>query len=156
LLDLPSDHFHRLGGGKPLGFGSVSLAVDWERTDLRGGEAWREAYSTLAEIENPDRMAAQACIKDFVQAIAGAYGSDFEGVSFIAAFRRSARGFNKPVHYPRALQRGQRQEGAIPPHPEGKAFEWFVANERTGKQGGPKLALPDLVDDDGLPILEAR
>jgi len=157
LLELPSDHFHRLGGGKPLGFGSVRLGIDWECSDLLSGEAWREVYSTLAWIENREPDKAKDCISDFKQAVATAYGDgDFESVSFIAAFRRCAKGFVKPVHYPRALQLGQRRDSTIPPHPEGKAFEWFVANERTGRQGGPKLALPDLVEDDGLPVLEAR
>lgn len=157
LLELPSDHFHRLGGGKPLGFGSVTLAIDWEGTDLRDGQTWRRVYSTLGWIENSDRHSAQLSINDFKQAVASSYGNDdFEAVTFIAAFRRYARGLTKPVHYPRALQPGQQRNSTIPPHPEGKAFEWFVANERTGKQGGPKLALPNLVDDEGLPILETR
>jgi CRISPR-associated protein (TIGR03986 family) len=40
LLSLPPDSFHRLGGGKPLGFGSVAVSVDWDATDLRRGEDW--------------------------------------------------------------------------------------------------------------------
>jgi CRISPR-associated protein (TIGR03986 family) len=157
LLELPVGQVHRLGGGKPLGFGSVSLAIDWDRTDLRDGDVWQRVYSTLDEIENADREAARSCVGDFKQAVADTYENvPFEGVSFITAFKRCAFGFNKPVHYPRALQPGQNQNSTIPPHPEGKAFEWFVANERTGRQGGPKLALSDLADDDGLPILEAR
>jgi len=35
LLKLPEIHFHRLGGGKPLGFGSVRLDLIEEKTDLR-------------------------------------------------------------------------------------------------------------------------
>ena len=156
LLSLPDDHFHRLGGGKPLGFGSVGLAVNWDETDLRQGQNWRTSYCSLEEADNPNRTAAQSCVQNFETAIANAYGNgDINRVNFVASFKRSARGFDdgKPVHYPRALQPGQRRDGTIPPHPEGKAFEWFVANERTGRDGGPKVSLPDLDNDGGLPIL---
>lgn len=159
LLALPEGHFHRLGGGKALGFGSVSLMVDWDTSDLRQGKDWRRFYQSLDEVENPDRAAARECIAIFEKTVANVYGNgDMNRVSFIAAFKRYAQGFEdgKPVHYPRALQQGQRRDLTVPPHPEGKAFEWFVANERTGRQGGPKLALSDLADDDGLPILETR
>ena len=159
LMTLPEGYFHRLGGGKPLGFGSVRLALDWNKTDLREGHDWLAFYSTLDEGDNANRNAAQRCIREFETEIAAAYGNgDLNRVSFIAAFNHGARGFDdgKPLHYPRALQQGQERNGTIPPHPEGKAFEWFVANERTGNQGGPKLALPDLENDEGLPILETR
>ncbi|MEP7341947.1 MAG: TIGR03986 family CRISPR-associated RAMP protein [Acidobacteriota bacterium] len=159
LLALPDNHFHRLGGGKPLGFGSVRVEIDWGKTDLRQGQDWGTFYSKLDESNNSDRTAAQSCAQKFETAIAGAYGNvDFNRVSFIAAFKRVARGFEdgKPIHYPRTLQPGQHHNGTIPPHPEGKAFEWFVANERTGRDGGPKLALLDLENDEGLPILDAR
>jgi CRISPR-associated protein (TIGR03986 family) len=159
LLALPDGHFHRLGGGKALGFGSVSLTVDWDASDLRLGKDWRRFYHSLDEVENPNRTAARECITAFEKEVADAYGNgDINRVPFIAAFNRYAQGFDdgKPVHYPRALQHGQQHNSTIPPHPEGKAFEWFVANERTGRQGGPKLALSDLASDDGLPILEMR
>ncbi|HMX26912.1 MAG TPA: TIGR03986 family CRISPR-associated RAMP protein [Blastocatellia bacterium] len=161
LLALPNDHFHRLGGGKPLGFGSVKLTVNWNKTDLRTGKEWKTFYGTLDD-EDKDvssRTGAQNLAAVFEKEIAATYGNgDFDRVSFIAAFKRAASGFadGKPIHYPRAKQPGQVNNSTIPPHPEGKAFEWFVANERTGRQGGPKLGLPDLVTDEGLPILETR
>lgn len=156
LLQLPESHFHRLGAAKPLGFGSVRLEIDWDRTDLRRGEEWLSFYQSLEEVENADRTAVRRCVEAFEREVAAAYGKgDFSRVPFIAAFNRAAKGFDdgKPSHYPRALQQGQRRSSTIPPHPDGKAFEWFVANERTSRQAGPKLALPDLLDDDGLPIL---
>jgi CRISPR-associated protein (TIGR03986 family) len=157
LLELPDDHYHRLGGGKPLGFGSVTVSIDWNKTDLQEGKSLKQRYEGLEAIVNDNPMAAQDCIDNFRREVARSYGSnEFERASFIAAFRRYARGFNKPVHYPRTSQPGQRRNSTIPPHPEGKSFEWFVANERTGKFGGPKLSLPDLVSDEGLPILESR
>jgi CRISPR-associated protein (TIGR03986 family) len=157
LLSLDPNHYHRLGGGKPLGFGSVRLEIDWGQTNLRIGAQWRESYATLDKIEKPEHDAALDCIKKFQNEMAQTYGKGgFDQVSFIAAFKRCAEGFKdrKPIHYPRAKQKEQQPNSTIPPHPEGKAFEWFVANERTGKFGGPKLPLPDLANDGGLPILE--
>jgi CRISPR-associated protein (TIGR03986 family) len=160
LLTLPEGHFHRLGGGKPLGFGSVRLDVDPGRSDLRRGNEWRDFYSTMDDTSRPDDAAARECVATFERVMGETFGDgEIDRVAFIAAFRRCALGFadGKPVHYPRALQRVQsRGANGIPPHPDGKAFEWFVANERTGQAGGPKLALPDITNDQGLPILEAR
>jgi CRISPR-associated protein (TIGR03986 family) len=155
LLSLPDDHCHRLGGAKPLGFGSVRLEIEWNKTDLRTGALWQKAYLTLDETENPNAADAQARIQEFRQAVESVYGSGrFEQVPFIAAFTRCARGFTKPVHYPRALQEGQQHNSTIPPHPEGKAYEWFVENERMrGDRPLYGLALSDLASDDGLPIL---
>ena len=45
LLDMPSGHYHRLGGGKPLGFGSVRLKV--VSADLDVGENWGKRYTTF-------------------------------------------------------------------------------------------------------------
>jgi len=158
LFALPDDHFHRLGGGKPLGFGSVRLEADWDNSDVRSGKQWRTFYSSLKDDTNDLGFRPTDLIADYKNAVASAYRADFDSVSFIEAFKRSAQGFTdgKPIHYPRAKQQGQNAEGAIPPHPEGKAFEWFVANERTGRVGGPKASLADLADDEGLPILETR
>jgi hypothetical protein len=40
-------------------------------------------------------------------------------------------------------------------NPEGQAYEWFVANDREGRDAGPHAALPDLAADHGLPMLDA-
>jgi CRISPR-associated protein (TIGR03986 family) len=166
LLDLPSNHFHSLGGGKPLGFGSVHLDIEWRSTELHKGDWWSESYKALDYTETLNQNSEQNgtelqdCITRFKQAIGNAYGGgDFERASFIAAFTRSAAGFEdgKPLHYPRASKTRQRHEGTIAPNPQGESFKWFAANERTAKQdGGPKLSLPDLETDQGLPILDDR
>ena len=61
LLALPSDHFHRLGGGKPLGFGSVRLemteAVLHDGDGLLDGA---EMYSRIHETDDPDAYVDQA------------------------------------------------------------------------------------------------
>lgn len=162
LHSLPKNHYHRLGGGKPLGFGSISLKINWEKTDLRNGQDWQQYYSSLLPIDSPqscDRVAPfhdrqffidndNSCVKQFENAVASAYGngSNFEQVSFIKAFLRYTQGFddNLPIYYPR-LQ-AQREADA-------EGFKWFEENERTGDNGGYKLPLPILVSDRGLPFV---
>jgi CRISPR-associated protein (TIGR03986 family) len=152
LLSLPENNYHRLGGGKPLGFGSVRLTINWDETDLRKGEAWRKFYSSLYSTSNSSPREAEGSIAIFKNAVTEAYsnGKSFEEVRFIQAFCCGCQGFNdnKPVHYPRKRQ--QPGQNPVPPNPEGKAFEWFVENERTSS---PKVLLPALWDETGLPLL---
>lgn len=147
LLKLPPDHFHRLGGGKPLGFGSVRLEIVSAKTALHDGNGWKQFYGTLDTVTPPE-IDPTAAIKEFAAAVVAAYGSGtaFERVPFIAAFLKMATGFadGLPTHYPRAQH---------PPHPEGRAYDWFVENDRTGAQGGPRVCLRDLATDSGLPML---
>jgi len=158
LLSLPEDHYHRLGGGKPLGFGSVRLQLDRQALDVRDGIGWSSYYSRLDADAEPttafDPSESIACFKSAVQAAYGG-GRAFEEVSFIAAFLRMAFGHPDalPIHYPRARQPGQ--NNAVPVHPEGKTYQWFVANERTGRDGVQHYCLPDLAADAGLPMLTA-
>jgi CRISPR-associated protein (TIGR03986 family) len=138
LLSLPEDHFHRLGGGKPFGFGSVSLNINWQNTDLRIGTSWREFYSNLSLVNAPDSDAVKKTIQVFQDEVGQVYRDKFANVKFIKAFCQAAKGFddNKPIHYPR-LQEAQ-----------GESFEWFVSNESTQ---GMRISLPDLTKDRGLP-----
>ncbi len=150
-------HFHRLGGGKPLGFGSVRLDIDGPKTHLHDGKGWKQFYSTLDPCSPPE-VDREAAIASFQKAVIAAYGPNqaFDDVSFIKAFLRMAEGFADilPIHYPRARQQGQRDP--VPPHPEGLAYQWFVANERTGGTNpGPQACLSDLAGDRGLPMPEA-
>jgi len=157
LLDgMGEGRYHRLGGGKPLGFGSVCLDIDWEDSSLCSGEALKNRYLSLTSLQKPDSISATDCIDRYKQAVACAYKNEFDQVPFIAAFLRAASGFNTglPTHYPQT--RAFSDQGSVPPLPAGESFKWFVENERTGKQGGPKLALPDLVDDQGLPVLAIK
>lgn len=139
ILSLPEDCYHRLGGGKPLGFGSVQLKIS--DTDLRKGEQWREFYSSLMPIQKPDQLEAQETIKLFEEAIKTAYGNP---ASFIREFLRSVQGFSKPIHYPRLEKK---------PNPDGKSYEWFVANENDTKtEEALRLSLPKITEDNGLPL----
>lgn len=150
LLKRPEDQFFRFGGGKPLGFGSVQLTID--SCNLRTGQdllARYRGWHTPAAPADP----CEAAIQSFEKALCEAYpppgGGTFESIPFIAAFLAACRGFNDslPIHYPRATEDGR----PGPPSPEGESFKWFVANER-----GPKVALPDLAKDRGLPTLRNK
>ena len=150
LLSLPEGHYHRLGGGKALGFGSVSLRVI--ATNLKQGTALKAEYSSLVESSGDIFLVGDELADDlhrrrgaFEQAMEQSYGDKARQV--LDAFAKMAAGFDDglPVHYPRT--------SAIP-GPEEKTYEWFTENDRDSKKqqsGGMKLALPKLVDDEGLP-----
>lgn len=145
LLTLPDKHYHRLGGGKPLGFGSVQLQVDWKQTDLRLGQDWKQYYESLLPIDPPDPEQAAQCIDTFKQAIALAYSpkkniEDFEEVLFIRAFKQAAKGLDGPIHYPRVSPQ---------PDPEGENYKWFTENESKDRR-----SLPPLWKETGLPYWE--
>lgn len=160
LLSLPDNHFHRLGGGKPLGFGSVRLDINWEQTDLRRGSDWKTFYETLDESQlnnqSSDPRLTITAYQDEVKAIYG-NSEEFENIPFIQAFLQAAKGFDdqKPVHYPRVRPKGFRG-GNPPPHPDGESFKWFTENERTGRDGGDRLSLSSLLDESGLPYLDDK
>lgn len=154
LLSLPEKHYHRFGGGKPLGFGSIRLEIDAANTHLHDGKQWEQTYSTL-EDTSPAEADRNALVQAYKDAVKANYEKSFEQVPFIAAWLKMATGHadNLPTHYPRARQQGQGD--FVPPNPEGLAYEWFVANARTGQNGGPQVSLPDLANDTGLPLLDA-
>jgi len=144
LLDLPAEHYHRLGGGKPLGFGSIQLELDVDKTTLQRGQELRSYYSSLIPVQASDEDTWKSTVDTFKQTVRQSYGKDraFAQVSFIAAFEKTAKGYAGRVHYPRVTSE---------PKPDGKSFEWFVDNEAQPR--GRKLALPDLVSDRSLPLI---
>ncbi len=152
LLTLPDQHFLRLGGGKPLGFGSVSLTM--EDCDVRTGKDLRARYKEW-NTKPPQSDPTEAAIRDFKAALCRAYppptpGGHFADIPFIKAFLVACRGFEDdlPIHYPRATEDGL----PGPPSPDGESFKWFVANEKAGA----RYALNDLDEDQGLPTLVER
>jgi CRISPR-associated protein (TIGR03986 family) len=134
---LNKDFHHRLGGGKPLGFGSVTLEIT--SNDLRIGADWQKFYSSL---NNKQKL--EVNLKDIIEkyqnAVASNYKNSFERVSFIVAFCRCKKGFEDglPIHYPRL-------NPTI--NSEGKNYEWFTQNE-----GGEGWSLPSLVTGESLPL----
>jgi CRISPR-associated protein (TIGR03986 family) len=143
LLSLPENHYHRLGYGKPLGFGSASLLIDWANSNLKLGEDWQQFYGSLLTSPTLIDFNHEQLVTDFKLAITESYDQkDFDQVSFIKAFLQAARGFNdgKPIHYPRVTKE---------PHPDGESFKWFTANETQNKER--QYSLGSLADDPGLP-----
>ena len=154
----------RLGGAKPLGFGSVTISL--AGLDISEGSAIRESLRAIspeprvgamnlelgiATVEQIRNICAPM-IKAFTDAVEAEYGDgpgSFAQIRFINAFLRAGRGFDdgKAVHYPRAGGPNWQVGTPIPPNAEGKNFEWFVANDR---DGGKKQALDALWDPHGL------
>ncbi len=153
-------HFHRIGGGKSLGFGSVLIRL--VALDVSDGRAKAIRYGSLLRArENeiaPEHIAAGANSKDarsaskkFVQAFRTAVsttyngGQGFDEAPFIEAFLAAARGHteNLPTHYPRTKHF---------PDGKGENYKWFVANEKEGGHPrGRKLSLGSLGSDPSLP-----
>jgi len=141
LLSLRENQFHRLGGGKPLGFGSVKLEIETENTRIHDGTAWKEYYASLDEPTLPTAN-HEDLVQAFKEAVVSAYrpAAKFESVPLIAAWLRMAAGHqdNLPTHYPRV---------SANPDAAGENFRWFTENE-----GDRKVCLGELVADPGLPF----
>jgi CRISPR-associated protein (TIGR03986 family) len=181
LLKLGKDHFFRLGGGKPLGFGSVSLEL--LGCDVRDGAAWREYYGSLDAHEEPDHNAGEhfavkdasnqhkanseqivkayqdAALASYKEVVLKAYRNgeeSFEKISFIAAFLQAARGFVNEAGkcLPTHYPRARHETGShlVPPHVDGLAYEWFVENAKKPRDNPEtQIVLSDLVDQEGKP-----
>ena len=141
LLTLPPETFHRIGLGKPLGFGSVRVQADLDRARVGSAAHLSAGYRELSP-----RSAWLA--RDELDKILAAFeeSQDRTGGA-LNAWEASARGFTHPIHYPRTTSQAQQPEG----------FRWFVQNEqgikRNGrKQSGRKLPLP-LLGAAGPPLL---
>lgn len=123
LLTWQSGRVHRFGGGKPIGFGSVKLELNSERSWWEEGSA---RGSQLRSLTNHATSGDQAEVAEFVEhfqdELGGAIG---EGQrkrlldSVVAA--STPKGMNA-VGYP--LVTGQ--DGG-----SDETYAWFVANERT-------------------------
>ncbi|HEU5023634.1 MAG TPA: TIGR03986 family CRISPR-associated RAMP protein [Spirillospora sp.] len=128
LLDLDEEHHHRLGLGKPLGFGSVHLSLDLERTKLHTGAQWSEYYRNLTgELpESPAPTVVRASVQAFTEAARKQPGFTELERAFLAATRGRD---DLPVHYPRAHP-PEMNANRTPPNPSGESYAWFTANER--------------------------
>lgn len=137
LLDLPDGAALQLGLGKPLGFGAVRVAADWDNIRLFTGDQVRARYESLSSAPDPEPL-------EFAQNLIGEYDRLLSDhlAQVRAEFLAAATGFpDVPVHYPRAH-----------PEPEAESYKWWVANdEQRDKQPAKRLALPPLVNDNGDP-----
>lgn len=150
LLNLPENAYHRLGGGKPLGFGSVRLMISSANLSL--GEHWRNYYSSLTD-SGYSKTGKE--LETFVHELSAQFENDLSEACetddakqrLLDSFLQAAKGFDDglPTHYPRLNP---------VPGKEEENFEWFTQNDRdSSKQdkGGRKLSLPHILEDGGLP-----
>ncbi|MFF4020646.1 TIGR03986 family CRISPR-associated RAMP protein [Streptomyces sp. NPDC001843] len=128
LLRLPEGHHHRLGYGKPLGFGSVRLELAGpDATDLRTGGQWSETYRDLDPAADTTPTGQGEALERAFRAFEDAVTQAGTG-EHLTAFRKVAQGNEEvAVHYPRVYD-GDAM--GVPPDPEGKSYAWFVSNEQ--------------------------
>lgn len=136
---------HRLGLGKPLGFGSAKIEVINVRTFNPMAR-----YATVSQeidgwVEQIGRV--HDWIVAFKQAMQARYGVPFEQLANVRDMNALlAASPPLPVHYPRPTTR---------PQAEGKQYEWFVGNKRSGQDAGPRLVLRLANEDrEGLPLID--
>jgi CRISPR-associated protein (TIGR03986 family) len=147
ILSLPKDHFLKAGLGKPLGFGSLRVEIDWkptaatgtpadtlarpEDTCLAAGAEWINAMATWErQVTGLTREQCQPHIELFEQTMRAA------NRELLPSLLRSARGFpGLEIHYPVTRDQSDPSEH----------FEWFVQNEKaTPPQSLPDLSAPDI------------
>jgi CRISPR-associated protein (TIGR03986 family) len=134
---------HRIGLGKPLGFGSVRIEIKKVRIldvmtrygSLSPANAWSD---------RTDRV--PSWIQVFKQGMQGRYGVPFDHLVNVRDLKALlAESPALPVHYPRSTRE---------PHADGKNYEWFVGNKRSGRNAGPRLVLVRADEDNkGLPLI---
>jgi CRISPR-associated protein (TIGR03986 family) len=133
---------HCLGMGKPLGFGSAQVEVTgmelmWPETRYTGlGSGGESALDQKG-----------VYVKAFQAAMQERYGKDFHALDNIRDLRSLlAESPDVPVHYPRSTAE---------PQPDGRNYEWFMGNKRSGRNAGPRYTLPLAPDDEeGFPLLD--
>ncbi|MFZ1597719.1 MAG: TIGR03986 family CRISPR-associated RAMP protein, partial [Anaerolineae bacterium] len=141
--------FHRLGYAKPLGFGSIRLKVQTVETIDMG-----HRYENLAENARRKLEPAQfdPWIGRYEKAMARCYGQPLRQLDNIrdlfSLLRDPDSTLPRHIHYPRIETR---------PDPEGKNFEWFVANKAKSThadKAGQNLTLDRPGEESrGLPLL---
>jgi CRISPR-associated protein (TIGR03986 family) len=138
LLRLPAGECNRVGYGKPLGFGSVRLDLQPDRTILRSGREWLDYYRTLV-MDDTARIETE--LLDTLQQV---FETVMNDQTIVAAIHATAAGdANLPIHYPRTRPSALNPTMPAPPDPRGRNFAWFTNNER-GNQGAIRIrrALP--------------
>lgn len=137
----------RLGGGKPYGFGVVSVGVDWRKTKIWDGAGVRDGW---LQLERPQPASSDRLTQLASQFEESAYGNPVLREA-VTSYLKAAAPVDHRIHYPRKTQ------ARVP-----ESYEWFVANERIKKgqsKGGQAQvvegwALPHVRDDESrLPYL---
>lgn len=114
---------HRLGMGKPYGFGVVELSLAAAGTTLARGDQIAQRLTDLKPAPADDRTWTELAER-FEQAVSGSLGPVLRAVRAVAA----GVGARKPIHYPRN-------------RPQDDGYTWFVDEERVAGDGQAQ-ALP--------------
>lgn len=136
---------HRLGLGKPLGFGSAKIEIVGVRS-LEPATRY-QALSDASDGWKDQTEEVNEWIKTFKQAMQARYGLAFDQLVNVQDMKALlAKSPTLPVHYPRPTRQ---------PQTEGKQYEWFVGNKRSGQDAGPRLVLRLACEDsEGLPLID--
>ena len=140
-LEMNGAQYHRLGFGKPLGFGSVKLSiVDLSVTDF--AQRYASLVGTSENATNND-MRTQ-WLNQFKATMSRAYEGEFEKLAHIKDLLTllSDPPPNMPIHYPRT---------DVKPVEQGKNFEWFMGNNRNREA---RFALEMPGEEKGLPLID--
>ncbi|OIP96988.1 MAG: CRISPR-associated RAMP family protein [Syntrophobacteraceae bacterium CG2_30_61_12] len=170
-IELEKNWCHRLGMARPLGFGSVQVCVtellhfdpnaryqaNLEQTGVNSilghkgdlVEAFKKRIVTLYA-QQPAQQPSHRHGATLQDQLAHLYKPSFESLPPVQDLKAllGPEQPQLPVHYPRS---------EVAPTEDGKNFEWFMGNKRSGKDSGPRLALPLAPDDtQGFPLLNKQ
>lgn len=134
----PADgRFYRLGMGKPLGFGSVSVRIDFDKSAIWTTDNLCKRY--LFEEAAPET-------EDALRGLSEEFDNEFrkEASTTYLAMLNAAKGFDEkyPVHYPWV-----RPAAGDPIEPQAETYRYFVSNDKgelANGGPGPKHALPTI------------
>ncbi|MGH3935358.1 MAG: TIGR03986 family type III CRISPR-associated RAMP protein [Pseudonocardiaceae bacterium] len=134
----PQARHHKLGGGTPLGFGSVTYEVVAEESELADGTAWQDFYALDEDAPGPAATTAEQLDElcdEFVWRVAPTGRLP----RHLMAYENALAGFpaGTPVRYPADPEN---------PRSDQDRYEWFVANK--GRDGQRKVL--GKLDSDGL------
>lgn len=137
---------HKIGMAKPLGFGSVKVqVVGLNFVDVTN---YKNLFSTHSD-ENLTPIAHTSFVEFYKKEMSISYALDFDQLANIRDMKAILdQAPELPIHYPRTTKK---------PKPEGKNFEWFMGNSRSGRNAGPRLTL-HIADNpqQGLPLLDKQ
>jgi CRISPR/Cas system CSM-associated protein Csm3 (group 7 of RAMP superfamily) len=144
LLHMPdAECYHRLGGGKPLGFGSVR--IDITNAKIYGNaKGMKQRYETLLKDDLPAEqfMAVNTAKKLGTDYIAKAANIS-ELKKILDIWECVCKGFDEaPIQYPRVHE----NEEPVRAHSDG--YAWFVEDKKNQK-------LPDL-SESASPVLKTK
>nr|NLI50789.1 TIGR03986 family CRISPR-associated RAMP protein [Propionibacterium sp.] len=138
VLDLSAPHeggtpWHlKLGQGKPLGFGSIQLRVDWSESSVLSTAQTKARYGAARAGEPP--AAEGAANPTWADQIAQ-FDERFRRLApaTYLSIKAAAEGSDLPTHYPRVGT----DQGEVAPQVE--TYQWFVDNEGLRRHALPLL-----------------